>query len=319
MSTDSARYAVLIVNYNTAPFLAKAVESVLSCATSDDFMICVVDNASAEPDQALLRKIRHSKVRFAELDQNGGFAVGYNAAARLAEETLKPEFLVIMNPDIEIVDKGTIETLIERIRVEGNNIVGAQPFVHNCGLSWSAIEQPVIRRIPDVWDLVISESIVLRYVFRYRFKRFLMQDVKPYGRDTRFFVPSGAFFVIRTQEFFEIGGFDERTFLYGEEYILGKKLQRRNNCFLFDPSVNVLHFQGAATGFGRWKPNRRMYRFRRDSQMYYVREYMGVGQLQQFFLCAAMEFGYLVRVVAWLIRGISRLARRERGGTGQLG
>jgi len=317
MSTDSARYAVLIVNYNTAPFVAKAVESVLRCATSDDFMICVVDNASAEPDRALLRKIVHPKVRFAELDQNGGFAVGYNAAARLAEETLKPEILVIMNPDIEIVERGSIETLIECIKEEG--VVGAQPLIHSYRLPGSAVEQPAIRRIPDVWDLVISESIVLRYVFRNRFKRFLMLDAKPYSRSTRFFVPSGAFFVIRAQEFFGIGGFDERTFLYAEELILGKKLERRNSQFTFDPTVTVRHYQGAATGFERWKPNRRMYRFRRDSQMYYLREYMGVGQLQQFFLRAAMEFGYLVRVVAWLIRGISQLTRRERGGARQSG
>src|SRR4030067_2931295 len=119
MSTDSARYAVLIVSYNTASYVAKAVESVLRCATSSDFMIIVIDNASTEPDRELLRKINHSKVRIAELDQNGGFAVGYNAAARLAEETFKPEFLVVMNPDMEIVDSGSIERLIGCFREKG--------------------------------------------------------------------------------------------------------------------------------------------------------------------------------------------------------
>jgi hypothetical protein len=317
MSTDSARYAVLIVNYNTASFVAKAVESVLRCATSDNFMISVIDNASAEPDRALLRKINHPKVRIAELDHNGGFAVGYNAAARLAEETFKPEFLVVMNPDTEIVDSGSIEALIESIREDG--VVGAQPYIHNYRLPGSAVEQPAIRKIPDVWDLVISESIILRYVFRKRFNKYLMQDAKPYGRNTRFFVPSGAFFVIRAQKFFEVAGFDEHTFLYAEELILGKKLERRNSQFTFDPTVTVRHFQGAATGFGRWRPNRRMYRFRRDSQIYYVREYMRGGQIQQSLLCAAMEFGYLVRVVVWLSRVVSRPVRSERGGAGLSG
>ena len=317
MSTDSARYAVLIVSYNTASYVAKAVESVLRCATSSDFMIIVIDNASTEPDRELLRKINHSKVRIAELDQNGGFAVGYNAAARLAEETFKPEFLVVMNPDIEIVDRGSIEPLIGRIREEG--VVGAQPLIHSYRLPGSAVEQPAIRRIPDVLDLVISESVVLRYLFRKRFNKYLMQDAKPYGRNTRFFVPSGAFFVIRAQEFFEVGGFDEHTFLYAEELILGKKLERRNSQFTFEPTVTVRHYQGAATGFERWKPNRRMYRFRRDSQTYYVRKYMGGGQIQQSLLCAAMEFGYFVRVVAWLIRVVSRQVRSERGGSGLSG
>jgi GT2 family glycosyltransferase len=315
MSTVSSRYAVLIVNYNTASFVAKAVESVFRCATSHDFMVCVIDNASAEPDRALLRNTLPPKVRLTELDRNGGFAVGYNAAARLAEETFEPEFLVVMNPDIELVDRGSIESLIECTKKEG--VVGAQPLIHSYRIPGNAADQPAIRRVPDVLDLVISESIVLRYVFRKRFKRFLMLDAGSYGRSTRFFVPSGAFFVIRAQDFFEVGGFDEGTFLYAEELILGNKLARRNRQFTFDPTVTVRHFQGAATGFERWKPNRRMYRFRRDSQMYYVREYTGAGRTQQAFLYAAMEFGYLVRVVVWLIRRLSRLAGREGGGTGQ--
>ena len=315
MSTVSSRYAVLIVNYNTASFVAKAVESVFRCATSHAFMVCVIDNASAEPDRALLRNTLPPKVRLTELDRNGGFAVGYNAAARLAEETFEPEFLVVMNPDIELVDRGSIESLIECTKKEG--VVGAQPLIHSYRIPGNAADQPAIRRVPDVLDLVISESIVLRYVFRKRFKRFLMLDAGSYGRSTRFFVPSGAFFVIRAQDFFEVGGFDEGTFLYAEELILGNKLARRNRQFTFDPTVTVRHFQGAATGFERWKPNRRMYRFRRDSQMYYVREYTGAGRTQQAFLYAAMEFGYLVRVVVWLIRRLSRLAGREGGGTGQ--
>jgi GT2 family glycosyltransferase len=299
--------------------VAKAVESILKCATSDDFMISIIDNASAEPDRALLRKISHSKIRITELGHNGGFAVGYNAAARLAQDTFKPEFLVVMNPDVEIVEKGSIETLIRLIREEGNHVVGAQPLIHNYRLPGSANEQSVIRRIPDVWDLVISESIVLRYVFRNRFKRFLMQDAKPYGRETRFFVPSGAFFVIRAHEFFEIGGFDERTFLYAEELILGKKLERRNSQFSFDNTVTVRHFQGAATGFERWRPNRRMYNYRRASQMFYVREYLGGNWLQQYSLYAAMEFGYLFRIVAWFIHEAGLLVRGWRGGSGLSG
>lgn len=304
MSTEPARYAVLIVNYNTAGFVTTAVESVLRSATSDDFIICVVDNASGEADRAMLRKVDHRKVRIAELDENGGFAKGYNFAARLAEKIFSPEFLVIMNPDIEIVDGGSIETLIGGIREEG--VAGAQPLIHNYRSTQSLAEQPATRRIPDVMDLVISESIFLRYIFRKRFKNFLMQDAKPKGRNTRFFVPSGAFFVIRAEQFFAVGGFDERTFLYAEELILGKKMERRNAQFSFDSRVTVRHFQGAATKFERWKPNRRMYRFRRDSQIYYVREYTGGGWMQQLSLYVAMEFGYLVRVVACFIRGIHR-------------
>src|SRR2546422_4187096 len=84
---SSLRYVVLILNFNTASFVVKAVESILKCAASDDFAIVIVDNASAGPDRALLKSVASGRVRILELDSNGGFAVGYNAAARLAQET----------------------------------------------------------------------------------------------------------------------------------------------------------------------------------------------------------------------------------------
>ncbi len=304
------RYAVLIVNFNTASFVAKAVSSILRCATTDDILICVVDNSSTEADRALLRQVAGPKVRVAELDHNGGFAVGYNAAARLAQDVFRPEFLVIMNPDVELVASGSIEALINRVKKEGADVVGAQPLIHGFRLPGNAAEQPAIRRVPNAWDLVITESIVLRYVFRRRYRRFLMADAKPYGEHTRFLVPSGAFFLIRAQDFSEIGGFDEGTFLYGEEFILGKKLQQRSRYFLFDPSITVLHYQGAATGFERWRPSRQMYNFRRDSQMYYVRKYLDGSSLQQSCLWAAVEIGYLIRITLWALREIRWLVAK---------
>jgi GT2 family glycosyltransferase len=301
MNKASARYAVLVVNFNTARFVARAVDSLLKCATSEDYMVIVVDNASTDADRALLKRILHPKVQLVWLDRNNGFAAGYNTAARLAEESVKPAFLVIMNPDIEVVQRGSIEALINCI--EEQAVAGVQPLIHSYRLPGSASQQPAIRRIPSVWDLVIAESIVLRYVFRDRFNSYLMRDSEPHGTNTRFYVPSGAFFVMRAGEFFEIGGFDEGTFLYAEELILGKKLERRKREFAFEPNVTVRHFQGAATGFERWKPNRRMYCHRRDSQMYYLRHYADGNWLQRFSLYVAMEFGYLVRLVAWLFRG----------------
>jgi len=312
MKANSHRYAVLIVNFNSALFVAKAVESVQKCATSDDFMFCIVDNASQEIDRVMLRKLSCSKVRVIEREQNGGFAVGYNAAARLARDIFDPAFLVVMNPDVEILDKGTIETLIDCINVGGAEVVGAQPLIHAHRLPGTATEQPAIRRIPDVWDLVISESIILRYVFRSRFKRFLMLDARPHGRHTRFFVPSGAFFVIRAKAFFEIDGFDEHTFLYGEEFILGKRLQQRNMYLSFDPSVTVRHFQGAATGFDRWRPNRQMYIFRRDSQIYYVREYLSEQWFQRCCLWVACELGYVLRLIWWAFHRVGRAVTISR-------
>ena len=50
---------------------------------------------------------------------------------------------------------------------------------------------------------------------------------RPYERLIDFEVPSGCFFIIKTDAFMKVGMFDERTFLYAEEIILGYKLKER--------------------------------------------------------------------------------------------
>ena len=47
----------------------------------------------------------------------------------------------------------------------------------------------------------------------------------PYYNNITFEVPSGAFFLINTDIFKMVGLFDEGTFLYGEENILGYKIK----------------------------------------------------------------------------------------------
>jgi hypothetical protein len=78
--------------------------------------------------------------------------------------------------------------------------------------------------------------------------------------------------------------------------------------------VTVRHFQGAATGFERWRPNRRMYNFRRDSHMYYVREYLGRHLFHSCCLWIAVELGYVIRYVAWILRGAGRLLKNVSRG-----
>lgn len=300
------KYAVLIVNFNTARFVAQAVESVLRCATADDFTITIVDNNSVESDLLLLRQIKHPRVCIRELNCNGGFAVGYNTAAKFAAQDFRPDFLIVMNPDVQLLAKGSIETLIHAVEQSEVSVVGAQPLIDNYRLPGKPAEQISIRRVPDFWDLFIAESVILRYVCVKRIKRFRMDDARPYGRHTRFSVPSGAFFLIRAQAFWSVGGFDENTFLYGEEQILGKKLQMHDKCFMFEPSVTVQHFHAAATEMDRFRPNRRMYKYARDSHLYYAQEYLEAGRLKRRLLFAASELGYIIRYVASLVLSARR-------------
>ena len=291
-----ASYAVLVLNFNCAEHTKRAVASVLANARHERFFVQVVDNNSEECDRQALSEIEDPRVFIAYLPTNGGFAKGYNTAAQLAAGSVLPQYFVVMNPDVELVQPGSIETLIDCIDNGGKSVVGAQPRIWNYRLPGTATTQQHLRRVPGYWDLVVCESVLLRFIFRLRYQRYTMMDQAPYNHVIPFEVPSGAFFVIRACDFLDLNGFDEMTFLYGEELILGHKLRARGQFFLLEPSVDVHHFQGASTRSNRFFPNRLMCKYRLDSHLYYAENYLGTGIIKRWVLCAFMKLGELVRI-----------------------
>lgn len=286
-------YSVLIVNYNTAYFTRKAVESIIANATVENYTVQIVDNGSLDVDLKVLNEIKHPKVFILKLPRNYGFAVGYNVAARVSFKRDVPSYFVIMNPDVELIQPGTIECLIDEIRKNNSAVIGSQPLIWDYRFVKSAETQLAIRRVPDYWDLILCENVFLRFVFRKRFRKFTMADVQLGESNIIFQVPSGAFFVIDAQVFMDIGGFDENTFLYGEEFILGKKLQLRKFNFILVPTLKVKHWQGASTRFEYRKPNREMYNHRVNSHIYYARRYLGAGYFKILFLRIISEVNFM--------------------------
>jgi N-acetylglucosaminyl-diphospho-decaprenol L-rhamnosyltransferase len=58
----------------------------------------------------------------------------------------------------------------------------------------------------------------------------------------------GAFLLLRRAAFDEVGGFDERQWLFAEDLDLGWRLQRAGWTTRYEPSAMVRHHESAATG-----------------------------------------------------------------------
>ena len=62
------------------------------------------------------------------------------------------------------------------------------------------------------------------------------------------FVPylSGCFMLLRQSILHEVGGFDERFFMYGEDIDLSRRMAQKSDNMFF-PDVSVTHAYGAAS------------------------------------------------------------------------
>jgi len=229
--------SILIVSYNTRDMTLACTESVLT-HTAHPHEIIVVENASTDGSAGAIRERFGDRVRLIELDENIGFGCGNN---RAAAEVVDSEYLLLLNPDTELRD-GAIDELVAfaESRPEAGIWGGRTIFADgrlNPASCW--------RRM-SVWGL-LCHALGLTRIFR----GVELLNPEAYGgwaRDTEREVDivSGCFLLIRRSLWEELGGFDERFFMYGEEADLCLRAQKLGYQPVVTPRATIVHHGGAS-------------------------------------------------------------------------
>ncbi len=89
---------------------------------------------------------------------------------------------------------------------------------------------------------------------------------------------NGAAFLIDGKFFREIGFFDEGTFLFNEELILGKTIQNKGYTCLLNGNSIVNHLQGLSTKSKKESYNIKMEYEKIRSEVYYLKKYLSVNK-----------------------------------------
>ena len=288
-------YIVIILNYNASEFIHVAIESIRKCAIAS-YMICVVDNnSSRKGEKEKIIAFKAEDVEVLLLDENSGYGKGNNEAVRYMSSQYKFRYIVIMNPDIEIIAKGTIEGIIENANKEG--AIGGQPLVWNFYYSEEPKTQINIGRAVDFKGLCLQSNLFLRILFKKNFRELMFLNDMPYESHIKYQMPSGAFFIIYKDVFEEIQGFDEDTFLYGEESIIAHKLCEKDYYLLFNPEYVVKHLQGATTGYDRYRWDKRRLSYMKQSRNIFVKKYLKHGKFHVIMLNMLLNLDFMTRKI----------------------
>lgn len=87
----------------------------------------------------------------------------------------------------------------------------------------------------------------------------------------------GAFMLVDLDNFLDIGGFDESTFLFAEELILSERARKYGMRICYLPDIKVIHEEGFTikkTGEAYYHKLRMML----ESNLYYYKEYLNVNE-----------------------------------------
>lgn len=152
--------------------------------------------------------------------QPKGFGANHNAAFAHC----RTERFLIVNPDIRLPETDAVARLIEAARSAGGLIA---PRVTNS----ADVPEDSIRRNLTPWSLVRRASGRDREPLSARATR----------RGGEFFWIAGMFLVVDSTAFRSVGGFDERFFLYCEDYDLCARLYNEGYSLTVVDDVRVIH------------------------------------------------------------------------------
>jgi GT2 family glycosyltransferase len=241
--------SIVIVNWNGGELLRRAVESVVSFPPSLEYEVIVVDNASTDDSVPLMRnseqaiELAHrNRLRVILNQENRGFGQANNQAFALTESP----FLFLLNPDAAVTE-GSIDKLIATVR-EGSRVGAAGPKILN---SDGSLQTSAWRNPPAAWEILLSQMKLYLLLPR-RFRgELLLGGHWRHDRERRVPMLSGAAMLVRREVIDEVGGFDERFHMYGEDNEWCLRMTRAGWKLIFQPKAVVLH-HGAQSSLQRW-------------------------------------------------------------------
>lgn len=247
--------SIVILNYNGAAMLRRFLPSVL--AHSGEAEVIVADNASTDASRDVLRD-EFPAVRTILLDQNYGFAEGYNQALRQVEA----DVFVLLNSDVEVTP-GWLTPLIAYLEAHPE-CAALQPKIRQ----WA---EPVDSAVRQRFEYAgASGGYLDRYGYPYcrgRVFGTLEQDHGQYDTPVPVLWATGAALVIRAADWRESGGLDGRFFAHQEEIDLCWRLRARGRSIVCVPQSVVFHVGGGTLPTG--SPRKNYLNFRNNLLLLY--------------------------------------------------
>lgn len=102
--------SIIIVNYNTGDYLKKCIDSIFLQTTRYNFDIYVIDNNSQDNSISFIHKY-YPQIKLINNNKNMGFAAANNQALK----EINSQFILLLNPDTEIINNA-IDKMIDYMK-----------------------------------------------------------------------------------------------------------------------------------------------------------------------------------------------------------
>jgi GT2 family glycosyltransferase len=229
-----ADVAIVIVSYNSAEFIGECLESVFAQRDHVTQQVIVVDNASKDNTVEFIRE-RFPEVELLVPGKNLGFAKGVTYGAAHADA----EFVLLLNPDTVILNHA-VDVIVDFARKHpGHGLYGGRTLKPDGSLEPSSCWGE-----PTLWSMAMfglglstlaPKNPLLDPESLGSWKRDSVREVG---------VITGCFLLSPKTVWDELGGMDERYFMYGEDADFAMRARTAGYRPLLCPDAELIHEVG---------------------------------------------------------------------------
>lgn len=232
-----ADVAIVIVSYNSEDHIGACLESVFAQRKSVNQQVIVVDNDSRDGTVAFIRE-NFPEVQLVLPGTNLGFAAGVNLGVKHSNA----EFVLLLNPDTQILESA-VDVIVDFARRKpGHGLYGGRTLRPD-----GSLEPSSCWGRPTLWSMTLFAFGLTTLAPRNRWLD--PESLGSWQRDTvrEVGVITGCFLLAPTEVWNKLGGLDERYFMYGEDADLAMRAWSAGYRPVICPDAKLVHEVGGCS------------------------------------------------------------------------
>lgn len=262
MAAMTPPVSIVLVNFNAGRHLRACLDSVAADLDGVEWTAFVVDNASAVDGVEAIGDWSPERLTILRNDVNRGFGAAVNQAAQAGRAA---PLLWLLNPDCQVLP-GAFAALSATLQSQPRCAIAAPQLLNADGTT-----QESARGEPTAWTGLFGRHGLLTSVLpnsRLARQNLRARDLVRTAQDSiEIDWAMGASLLIRREVFDEVGGFDERFFLYWEDADLCRRIRDRGYAVRYVPAARVVHLGEESSRSARRFAIRA---FHRSAYLYYT-------------------------------------------------
>ncbi|MCP4536081.1 MAG: glycosyltransferase family 2 protein [Chloroflexi bacterium] len=291
MSAQHPELSIIIVNWNTRDLLVQCLQS-LNDTVESKYEVWVVDNASSDDSVAAVRE-QFPYVHVIVNSENVGFVRANNQVL----DRCQGRYVLLLNSDIHALP-GSLDKTVEFMEAHpGAGILGVRL------LNPDRTFQASYTVFPTLWREFLILSGLGRWLIRSSFPSYGPQ-VEAGAQEIKGYM-EGAYLLARREAVDQIGGLDERIFMYAEEVDWCYRFHQAGWEVWYLPQSPIIHYGGQSTKQRQGRMEAELYR----SRVYFFHKHYGKVSAS----CLKILI-YTITLVKMLVHRLLRFVTRGRSG-----